>query len=375
MLISGTLASDGPAHMMRLSYCLLILLATAILCPGSFLDSDIPSYDSTPKSQQWMPRSQRVLPQPPPGRISRLVDHCLVGRPYSYNGLTIYPVRLKRDLVQGLYVTMDEGLAAGTLQIRETGKVARLEVINRGRAPVFLLAGEIVVGGRQNRMVSNDVLINAGDTVRVPVYCIEKGRWAGDVTGFVSAKTLGLPDFRELAGKSAAQDEVWRAVSEASRKVKVSSETEDFQKVYDHAPLRKQLDTYKSRYRRLWRKPTAGIVVVRFGRIVGADIFGNSAVFAALRPKLLDSYILDRLQYPDAVKRRKSFREPNAAQIREYLNTAKRATTNAVSTPGRGRAFTLSDAANGTALTINGDVLHLNLMGPPPVRIYRRVER
>ena len=70
------------------------------------------------------------------------------------------------------YRTLDEALAAGTLEVTEItegGSVPLLKVFNRGAEPVFLMAGEQLVGAKQNRILNTSLLVPAGSELTVPV--------------------------------------------------------------------------------------------------------------------------------------------------------------------------------------------------------------
>ncbi|HWC76057.1 MAG TPA: DUF6569 family protein [Blastocatellia bacterium] len=118
-----------------------------------------------------------------------------LGAPISFKNLTVFPV-LGDSLDSNKYITLDEGLKSGKVIITEIGangrarrigqsrqasddaEVNKLLLTNRSGKTLVLIAGEIVVGGKQDRIVGHDCLI-ASSNRRVPldVFCIEPGRW------------------------------------------------------------------------------------------------------------------------------------------------------------------------------------------------------
>src|SRR5262245_35663032 len=86
-------------------------------------------------------------------------------------GLRIYGLRSGGE--QGpVYSTMDEALAAQTLEITEVsegGSVPNLKVVNQSELPVFLMAGEQVVGAKQNRALNASVMVPANTTLLINV--------------------------------------------------------------------------------------------------------------------------------------------------------------------------------------------------------------
>jgi hypothetical protein len=89
--------------------------------------------------------------------------------------------------VSSLSAAVRAGIA--TLSEVGSGEVGRLRVHNRSGLPLLGLAGEIVVGGRQDRVLNSSVLIAPGRKAAVDVSCVERRRWsdAGARQGFQPA--------------------------------------------------------------------------------------------------------------------------------------------------------------------------------------------
>ena len=104
-------------------------------------------------------------------------DGARVSGPIVYANLAIY-------LVHGsatggaVPLTLQEALAKGSVKVRETGSVNELTVENVGNDEVFVQAGDIVKGGRQDRVLSVDLLLppRSGE-VPIAAFCVEHGRW------------------------------------------------------------------------------------------------------------------------------------------------------------------------------------------------------
>jgi hypothetical protein len=122
-----------------------------------------------------------------------------VGQPAIFENLSVYPVLLPHSTTRDRFITLDEGLktrkvivseigATGRLQrlragqeVSEDAEVNRLLVTNRSGKTLILIAGELVVGGKQDRMVGHDCLIEASaKPVPIDVFCVEHGRWNED---------------------------------------------------------------------------------------------------------------------------------------------------------------------------------------------------
>ena len=87
---------------------------------------------------------------------------------------------------------------------------------NRSDRYIFLMAGEALGGAKQDRMVSDDVLLPTHSRVEIAVWCVEHGRWTGEKEFRGSAFTAP-PAVRKRAIASKNQSEVWDSVAEMQR--------------------------------------------------------------------------------------------------------------------------------------------------------------
>ena len=78
------------------------------------------------------------------------------------------------------YVLAAQAMADKNLVIKEIGgggSVPRLMVKNKLDLPVLILEGDLLIGGKQNRLSNSSVLIPQKTKMPLPVSCIEHGRW------------------------------------------------------------------------------------------------------------------------------------------------------------------------------------------------------
>ncbi|HEX8687869.1 MAG TPA: DUF6569 family protein [Pyrinomonadaceae bacterium] len=269
--------------------------------------------------------------------------------PVSYKNLTIFPVRGADHAAAGDYITLDEGTKAGTVVITERGggqaaatvrprpqpanriprqqsvgysggggaSVNELALVNRSGKKLMLLAGEVVVGGKQDRIVQEDrVVPPVSVPVALSVFCVEHGRWtprdasynsapapargtAGPVQKAERFDSLGAvahPALRGVAQDKKAQGEVWSEVSKNNAKLGTSNGTDTYQEVYSSKRVGAQMEDYlRALEREVLQPGVVGVVVARNGKPVWADVFASQRLFAAYWPKLLKSYVVDAL--------------------------------------------------------------------------------
>ena len=79
------------------------------------------------------------------------------------------------------YITLREALERGVFtvtEVSEGGSVPELMVANKGDVPVLLLDGEELRGAKQNRILNTTILVAPKSSTKVPVSCVEHGRWS-----------------------------------------------------------------------------------------------------------------------------------------------------------------------------------------------------
>src|SRR5688572_16270867 len=105
---------------------------------------------------------------------------------YKFRQLQLYPIRANRVFEEhhktvGKYVTLDEAMKKNMVKVTEhdRGEVSTLFIENVSTDTVMILAGEVVQGGKQDRMVGQDVVLNPKSGKKdLSVFCVEHGRWS-----------------------------------------------------------------------------------------------------------------------------------------------------------------------------------------------------
>lgn len=116
-------------------------------------------------------------------------------------------------------LTLAEAMRKGRVTVHETGRVEQLLIENTGDQEVFVQAGDIVKGGRQDRVLTISLLLppNSGK-ISIGSYCVEQGRWSRrgteSVQRFSSAESAMPSRAAKIAILSAKP-----AVRTASRRV------------------------------------------------------------------------------------------------------------------------------------------------------------
>ncbi len=173
--------------------------------------------------------------------------------PIGHGSLTVFPVVTSKSYATAEFLTLDEGLRSGEVVVTEYGNVRglmrrrpvpavqrqsaevnRLVLINNSKRPLLLLAGEIVTGGKQDRVIGKDRIVPPeSDPVDLGVFCVEPGRWVatsdhfatsgatyasgsgggvGAGSGAVHGTLMAQPSVRAKAMADKDQNQVWAEV-------------------------------------------------------------------------------------------------------------------------------------------------------------------
>src|SRR6266849_2278734 len=267
--------------------------------------------------------------------------------PVTYENISVFPVVSSFSQDTSPFLTLEQGLANGEVLVREQGSetmvrgrdgrpvyipqpttsasVNQLVLINRSKRPLLLLAGELVSGGKQYRVIGKDRIVPAGaPPLPLDVFCVEHGRWTGS-SQFAAARTIIHPSVRESAAVDQAQAKVWDSVRNgtnakapsAAPRARISADnlqmaiagngrTEAYEKIYESRAVGVSIDDFVDELQRRFSNATSGlkgervvgVVVAYGGEVAWSDIFASGDLFDHYWRKLLRSYAVEALTRP-----------------------------------------------------------------------------
>jgi hypothetical protein len=248
-----------------------------------------------------MPATEPTLPT-----LSQFLAAPLrVGAPDVHGPLAVFPLFGPSPVAE--YVAFADGCARG-LVVKELdggASVNDLVVLNPTDVNVLIYEGEEVHGAQQNRTFDVSVLVPAGMSLRVPMSCVEHGRWDGSrhAEAFTPAPQAAYPSLRAMKNRAAAtrvtaglearaeQGDVWDEVATKCRRLDVSSATGAMHDIY--AGRRDGLASFEGTISR--RDGQTGALVAIGGRMSVLDHVSRPDAFATLHGPLVRGYALDAL--------------------------------------------------------------------------------
>jgi len=247
-------------------------------------------------------------------------------------------------------------------EMGEGGEVPLLAVRNDGALPVLIPEGEILIGAKQNRTVNLTLLVAAKTQMKMPVSCVEAGRWSRKSRHF-EAKAWAHPKLRELKVRSAQlnrramgmarsdQGAVWNEVDEHLYALKVPTSTRDVVASFDVAE--NQLGKYREQVD--LPKKACGFLAARGDEVVGLDLFDVPETLHKLWRRMSDAYFMEATR-----EKRQEKRTPKRV-AEEFLASVEKHLAPADKQPQVGFEMELVDGAlSGSALWYDGAVCHLS---------------
>ena len=322
--------------------------------------------------------------------IAEFASRLVVSAPHRCNDLSVFLVSAPGATLPDVDMTLDQAVKRDLVEVTELGdsEVNRLSVRSRAKEPVFVMGGEMLRGGKQDRIIADDLVLPARAEVTVAVYCVEHGRWAlgsagGGGGGFTAGHSLAPSEVRQAGGgggRGGGQPAVWDSVARQQRSLKAESATGALRSVHDSQEVRNQIGPYLRAFSDLAEdNPRAcGVVAMVGDEVLAADLFSSPTVFRKMWPDLLESYAIDAVEraapvlaLPPEPHITKHAHYPDVAFAQRWLAGMSTASRTPRDTPGAGTLYDLKARAfTGSVLVWDGGVVHAGLL-PAVAQIHK----
>jgi hypothetical protein len=303
--------------------------------------------------------------------IAGFLEKVKLARAQSCRNLTMYPLLAPPDEAEPNYLTLEQALAEGLVEIAEMGEqghVPELIFRNRGGKAVLVLDGEELVGAKQNRIVNITLLIPAKSKVVIPVSCVEQGRWHYRTRTFDSGEKIMHASLRashqravdanlkDYNSPRSNQSMIWGELGQKAMRMHIEAPTGAMSDLFERQEG--SLREYLAAFRLV--DGQVGAVFAISGRLVGMDCLGYNATFASFFPKLIKSYALDALDEALQQPKDQETAKGRPDKSRRFLDSVATAAKREYRTVGEGESLRFDDRqVSGAALVLEGKVLHL----------------
>ncbi|MCG8404035.1 MAG: hypothetical protein MI923_02435 [Phycisphaerales bacterium] len=256
--------------------------------------------------------------------------------PYVHANLAVYLVHGEDKVKDQKYLTLQEALKQKKIVVHETGNVQELAVENVSEDVVYVQAGDIVRGGKQDRVVVTDLLVSA-KSGKVPLksFCVEQGRWNGrgreDASKFKSSQYCVPGNRMKLAVKKRKnQSDVWREVADnqaalakkIGRKVTDGDSPTSLELTMENKAVKDSVADHMGTLTTIIddHDDVVGYVASINGKLNCADVYSSNRLFEKLWPKLLESCAVEAV----AESNGESVTSPKLEVVRSFLDDADR---------------------------------------------------
>jgi hypothetical protein len=261
-----------------------------------------------------------------------------------FDNLTIFPILAKEQRDIGPITSLDTALESGKAEVREINatrspqptarrpqyqqqqgygqpanqpiqqvasggggaRVDTLVIDNKGEMPIYVLAGTVVKGGKQDRQIGQDFIVPPHSKVPVDAFCVEHGRWQGTRQGvntagkFKSVKHLANAEVRAAAQYKSNQNEVWRQVKKVNAANRKSADSgtlmatlDDPEVALKRTQLAGKIQTYLAAVTP--KRAVVGYAYAVDGKIKGVRWFINHRVFRLFQEPLVNTSAIDAI--------------------------------------------------------------------------------
>jgi len=223
---------------------------------------------------------------------------------WQFRNLKIIPIRRKPGTgipPQRGIVPLNQALKQGLVTVTERGttsfeNVHWLRFNTHGKTPVYIAGGEVISGGRQDRMIVRDTILQPMEKDQyVPVMCVEEQRWSE------KEKKFGYGNFankqlRKVLDSTGNQVSIWREVDRQLLAGGFKNKTLSYLSRYEDKKYLAVEDEYFRFFMGKFAKTDSnviGFVAITGDKIIGTDIFDGTDLFYPQLDPLLHGYIDD----------------------------------------------------------------------------------
>jgi len=290
-----------------------------------------------------------------------------VGNPVRHKAISAFP--LFSDSNAGVdYILSEDAISSSSAVVQEVGehgRVPELMVENKGDSRVLFLEGELLTGAKQDRILNATILIPIAARIKIPVSCVEQGRWAYRSRSFDSSRDYSSSSLRYILKKSVSafaktrgvhdsdQGALWEEVAGQQASLGVDSKTFSMSDSFkDHEnEVREHQD--KLRY----MEAATGLAVALGSKLVSVDLFDKSSTCEKAWDRLLSGIILESLGLKDQGG------QPAPQDVVDFVERLQRASWVQVPAVGEGKEYRAeSEGHQGSALFLEDSLIHFSLL-------------
>jgi hypothetical protein len=218
----------------------------------------------------------------------------------EFKNLRIVPIRPKLGFGNNVphVISLSQALQTGIATVTERGTASTenvhfLRINNLSDETIFISSGELISGGRQDRMITRDTLLEAnGRDQYVSVMCVEEGRWSDKEKKF-SYQNFANPALRKVLDSSKNQVLIWREIQRQLDESKIPNKSFAYLSRTTDKRMIQLNDEYYQYFKNRFKSADStivGIACISGDKVIGCDIFASIGLFYSQLDPLLKGY-------------------------------------------------------------------------------------
>ncbi|MCE7736044.1 MAG: hypothetical protein GPJ54_14270 [Candidatus Heimdallarchaeota archaeon] len=228
----------------------------------------------------------------------------------SIGGVTFVPIIGKlEDPSLGIEIGAED---IDTIQITELDPedVNRVNISSKYKGRVLIIAGMVLMGGRQTRSPIRPFIINHGTKSKIPVNCIEQGRWSyspkdavdKDKKKFMMMKRMVSRKTRaSYVGGGMSQSRTWGNISRYMSEQSLNDEsapTQSYLSVEEaiKSSSGEELEGFRQKLTQVFSHDNQrGMLIFESGELSDIDVFDNPEYWSKVSVQMMESNLIDVL--------------------------------------------------------------------------------
>jgi len=288
-----------------------------------------------------------------------------IGHPIGHQNLTLVPLIGPSSLLD--YILAAEAIQKGMLTVREvdqSGNVNVLIIENHSDKRILLLDGEELIGAKQNRILNTTVFLEINITQKIPVSCVESGRWRHVSEKFTSGiyappmmrnhkSQVVSRNLEECGLPVSNQGQVWDDVENYVQHSKAASSTRAMRDAIDHQSV--SLNSFVQALP--YPQGTRGVMASVSGHFAAMDVLDQPKTLEQIWNRLVTGFAMDAVR-----QSRKEHTPFTASSAKFILDSIPECAVKVFPSVGLGHELRFeSSHLQGQALEFEGQVVHMSV--------------
>lgn len=233
--------------------------------------------------------------------ITLMIENVTILDPLTYQNISIYPLKAPQTeaapVPKTAMLSFTDAIKTNSLQLRElaSASVGMMQIRNLTQSDIFIAAGTIIEGGKQDRIFARDTIIsrNSKEWSDLAVFCCEADRWSTTPKETHLQGEIASPMLKKVLYRQKGQWEVWNTIDAQKTSINDRATTSALQTAFSAQKYRDFLAEAAPAMGKMPDKNIIGIAVSISGKLELIELFNNPELFESNYRALMNSAVLE----------------------------------------------------------------------------------